>query len=313
MAYANHVLGVSLESHTKNMVFDIDTTTGKIKEIYFQNFSDTLLNPMPLLADGKLPESINWERVRSLSIHGNYFVNQSAAVAKDIWHHASLFANQGITNHVLDFQKQQRHLHTFLQLYILEVEKIIGQPLILSKEAKRTLNYLELKVSKGESYRTELQKHAPLRDPMITVLKPIFEQIHKIKVEKINQDLQAATLTGDQKRISKAFYKLLLAQRVIYMSDDAKLSLAGQDTKYAWLKNILNTYLKLGLTTKKIDSSIVFKIHEGRLWAMDSSSDQVLAVTVESFNLKPTLIESLAAKTQDFLKTQTVIQCKSLF
>ena len=55
MAYANHILGASFESHTQNIVFDIDENSGQIKEIYFRDFPDVLLNPVPLLAEIVFP------------------------------------------------------------------------------------------------------------------------------------------------------------------------------------------------------------------------------------------------------------------
>ncbi len=188
MAYANHVLGVSFESHTQNMIFDIDTTTGKIKEIYFRDFADVLLNPIPLVAAGKLPTDIQWGRVKLMSVHGNYFSDQGVAIAKDIWYHSSIYSGQGITSHITGFQKQQRHLRVFLDSYIAETERIMGQPVVLSEDAKRVMSQLEQKISKDDFYSGELQERSPLRNAMASILKPVFEQAHKIKVDKINKD-----------------------------------------------------------------------------------------------------------------------------
>lgn len=313
MAYANHVLGVSFEAHTQNMVFDIDTISGKIKQIYFRDFADVLLNPIPLMAEGKLPNDINWDRVKLMSIHGNYFSDQSVEIAKNIWYHASIYSGQGITSHIQGFQKQQRYLRIFLESYISETERIIGRPVNLSEDAKVVIGELEQKIAKTNFYSGELQERSPLRNAMASVLKPIFKQVFKIKVDKINLALRDAVLANDQKQISKAFYKLLLAQRVLFMSDESKISLVGQDTKFTWLKNTLNAYFKLGLSTKKINSSIIFKINNGRLWAIDSLSNQVLAATIEPFKLQPTLLQSIRSRISDLLETQTAIQCRSFF
>lgn len=175
------------------------------------------------------------------------------------------------------------------------------------------MDQLEQKVSKEEFYSGVLQERSPLRNAMASILKPIFEQVYKIKVSQINQDLKVAALANDQKRLSKSFYKLLLTQRVLFMSDEAKINLAGKDTKNSWLKNTLNAYLKLGLSSKKIDSTVIFKMHEGRLWAIDSVTNQTLAVTLESFNLKPTFLESLVVHTKKIFNPKQKVECSKLF
>ncbi len=313
MAYANHVLGVSFESHTQNMVFDIDMISGEIKDIYFRDFADVLLNPIPLLAENKLPQNIDWKRVKLLSVHGNYFSDQAVSVAKDIWYHSSIYSGQGITSHITGFQKQQRHLRVFLESYIAETANIIGEPIELSDDAKKVMLGLEQKISKEQFYSGELQERSPLRNAMASVLKPIFEQIYKLKNEKINNELNLAAISGDQKRLSKAFYKLMTSQRVVFTNEDAKISLVGQDTKYTWLKNTLNAYFKLGLSTKKISSTVVFKVYQGRLWAVDGISNKALAASIETFNLQPGLLEKMITTGKDLLRVNKAIQCKALF
>ncbi len=313
MAYANHVLGVSFEAHTQNMIFDIDTNTGKIKDIYFRDFADVLLNPIPLLAANKLPKNIDWNRVKLMSVHGNYFSDQAVSIAKDIWYHSSIYSGQGITSHITGFQKQQRHLRVFLESYIAETSVIMDQPVELSEDAKKVMLGLEQKISKEQFYSGELQERSPLRNAMASVLKPIFEQVFKVKNEKINNELNLAVISGDQKRLSKAFYKMMISQRVVFTTDEAKTNLVGKDTKYTWLKNTLNAYLKLGLSTKKIDSTVVFKFHDGRLWAIDSLSNKVLAATIETFDLQPRLLEKMISAGKSLLRMNKVIQCKALF
>jgi hypothetical protein len=73
MAYTNHALGISLEAHTQNMIFDVNTQTGKIKFIYFRDFADDLLSILTLIGQRKFPLDIDWNQVRLLSVHGNLF------------------------------------------------------------------------------------------------------------------------------------------------------------------------------------------------------------------------------------------------
>ena len=315
MAYANHVLGVSFESHTQNMIFDIDTTTGKIKEIYLRDFADVLLNPIPLLAAGLLPNQIEWERVKLMSVHGNYFSDQGVAIAKDIWYHASIYSGQGITSHISGFQRQQRHLKVFLEAYIKSTEQILNQPIELKADAKRVMNELEQKVAKDKFYSGELQERSPLRNAMASVLKPIFEQVFLKSEEKINQELKYVSVDSDQKRVSQKFQKLLSGQRVVFLSENAKEFMAGEDTKYTWFKNTLNAYVNLGLPSKKLNSEIVFKIHDGRIWAVDGATNKVLAVTIESVELKTAVSQNqfLQKAASFFKKPADVLLCRDLF
>lgn len=75
------------------------------------------------------------------------------------------------------------------------------------------------------------------------------------------------------------------------MGDSEKQRLSGVDTKYTWLKNTLNAYLKLGLSSKKLDSDIEFKIFDNRLWAVDKNSQKPLAATIEKYEDKLGFLE----------------------
>lgn len=291
MAYSHHVLGASFEAHTQNMVFDVDTLTGKIKDVYFRDFADVLLSPVPLLAEGRLPSEINWNRVKLLSIHGNYFSDQGTAVAKDIWYHASIYSGQGITSHITGFQKQQRHLRVFLEHYIAETERIMGQRIVLSEDAQKVMSQLEEKVAKENFYSGELQERSPLRNAMASVLKPILEQAFEVKIQKLNQQLLDAAVLADQEKVAKAFYKLVLAGRVVFFSDEARVSFAGEDTKHSWLKKTLNAYVGLGLGRRIADRRLVFKTHQDRVWAIDADTNRVMAASLESFNLQRSALE----------------------
>ena len=313
MAYANHVLGVSFESHTQNMIFDIDTSSGQIKEIYLRDFADVLLNPIPLLASGKLPNQIEWDRVKLMSVHGNYFSDQGVAIAKDIWHHASIYAGQGITSHISSFHKQQRHLNFFLHYYIKTTEEILRQPIELTDDAKRVINELKHNVKKEKFYSGELQERSPLRNAMASVLKPIFEQIFLKNQIKLNQDFEQVSLAQDQSRLSNKFEKLLSQQRVVFLSESSKQFISGKDTKFTWFKNTMNAYTDLGLPSKKLNSAIVFKIYQDRIWAIDGSTNQVLAATIEPVEMKINKNQKLQ-KVSDLLNKQNSTRlCRELF
>lgn len=146
---------------------------------------------------------------------------------------------------------------------------------------------------------------------MASVLKPIFEQVYKVKLAKIEQSLADAYIGKDQKKLAKEFYKLITLQRVVYFGENEKLRFMSVDSKYTWLKNTIYAYFKLGLSTQKIDGSIMFKFHEGRLWAVDSETQKPLAVTVESFVEKKTFLEIF--KHLFSFNSKSKMQCLRLF
>lgn len=323
MAYANHVLGASFESHTQNMVFEVDTNSGKIVNIYFRDFADVLMSPLPLLTDGRMPDQIAWNKVKLMSLHGQYFSDMGVQAAKDIWYHASIYSGQGVTSHISGFQRQQRHLRVFLENYIAETEKIIGAPVVMSADAKRVMEQLENKVSKADFYSGELTERSPLRNAMASVLKPIFEQVYSTKLAKIENDLRGAVLVGDQSRAAKDFYKLMSMGRVVFMNSEAQSSLSGlvgvernsESAKNEWLKRTLNAYLKLGLGRQKPKSPINFKIHDGRLWAVDSVTQKPLVATIEVYreNEKPFASNIFSDLKRRLLVIPKPINCQKLF
>ncbi len=158
-----------------------------------------------------------------------------------------------------------------------------------------------------------LNKIADKTDFMLAPMGPA----HRPKWSHSNPPptLKNALTTGDQKKLSKAFYKLILSQRVVFLSDAEKNRLTGVDTKYTWLKNTLNAYFKLGLSSKKNDSDIEFKIFEDRIWAVDKSSQKPLAATIEKYVAKSSFLETVKSLF-DFRKIQNLNlhgQCKNLF
>lgn len=166
LAYAHNVLGVSFEAYTQNIVLEVDHQTGEIKNFFFRDFADVLLNPIPLLADGKFPEKVDWQKVKLISIHPNYFSDPGTQMARDIWYHVSLYAGQAITSHVAGFPRQQRYLLTFIKVYIAETERISGQPIPLSSDALRVIESLEARSGRENFYSGELQERSPLRNAM---------------------------------------------------------------------------------------------------------------------------------------------------
>lgn len=283
IAYSHHVLGVSFEAHTQNMVLDIEHETGKIQKIYFRDFADVLLNPIPLLADGRFPQDIQWDKVKLLSIHPNYFSDEGVQMAKDIWYHTAIYSGQGVTSHLTGFQRQQRHILIFLKAYIAETEKILGQSIPLSIDAQKVLESLGAKASKEELYSGELQERSPLRNAMASILKSVFEFSHKVKIEKIEADLKTALLNKNQASLRKAFYRALTAQRVVFMSLEGRTQLIGMDTKMTWLKSTLQAYLNLGLGKTKPLNPVDFKVFEDRVWAVDQKTQKPLAGTIETY------------------------------
>lgn len=314
IAYSHHVLGVSFEAHTQNMVLDIEHDTGEIKKIYFRDFADVLLNPIPLLAEGRLPQDIAWEKVKLMSIHPNYFSDQGVQIAKDIWYHSAIYTGQGVTSHLTGFQRQQRHTLTFLRAYITETEKILGQSIPLTNDAQKVLESLESKASREEFYSGELQERSPLRNAMASILKPIFEFSHKIKIEKIEAELKTAIIDKDQIGLRKAFYKALTLQRVVFMGLDERSTLIGEDTKTTWLKSTLQAYLKLGLGRNKSLESVDFKVLDDRVWAIDRSTQKPMAVTVEAYQEAKTWFQRMT----DILRLKPnygggAIRCANIF
>jgi hypothetical protein len=277
------------------MVVDIEHATGEIKKIYFRDFADVLLNPIPLLAEGTLPKDIHWDKVKLMSIHPNYFSDEGVQMAKDIWYHTAIYSGQGVTSHLSGFQRQQRHTLTFLKAYIAETEKILGQSIPLTTDAQKVLESLVSKASKEEFYSGELKERSPLRNAMASILKPIFEFSHKIKIEKIETELKIAILNQDQTGLRKAFYKALATQRVVFMGLDERAKLIGEDTKTTWLKSTLQAYLKLGLGRNKSLESIDFKVLDDRVWAIDRDTQRPLAATVEVYQEATSWFQKMTA------------------
>ncbi|OFZ11197.1 MAG: hypothetical protein A2Z20_10905 [Bdellovibrionales bacterium RBG_16_40_8] len=293
LAYAHHVLGVSFEAHTQNIVLEVDQQTGKIKNLYFRDFADVLLNPIPLLSENRFPENIDWQKVKLISIHPNYFSDPSTQMAKDIWYHVSLYAGQAITSHLTGFQRQQRHLLTFLKAYIAETEKILGQPVPLSTDSLRVIDGLESRSGRGDFYSGELQERSPLRNAMASVLKPILEFSHKIKVEKIEGEIRQSIQDQDVNKLKKAFFKSMVAQRVIFMSRDARDQMVGQDTRLSWLKSTIQAFIGFGFARKIAGDDVIFKVYQNRIWAIDRATDKPLAATVDVYEEKSGWLEKV--------------------
>lgn len=313
-AWTHHVLGASFESHTQNMVLDINHETGQIVQFYFRDFADVLLNPIPLLADGRLPKDIQWEKVKLLSVHPNYFSDQGVQIAKDIWYHASIYSGQGITSHITGFQRQQRHLAIFLKNYISETEKILGQKIPLSEDAQKVLQGLEQKLSKEEFYSGELKDRSPLKNAMASVLKSVFEFSHQVKIEKIEADLKNAIETQNQSKLKKAFYRAMTQQRVVFMGLEQREYLLGQDTKTSWLKATIQAYLKFGFNLGKSNEDIEFKIFEDRIWAIDKISSRPVAAMIEQYRGNVSWIDRVSNLFQSSKKSKVdLIQCNRLF
>lgn len=318
-AYSHHVLGLSLESHTQNMVIDIDNNTGEIIKFYFRDYADVLLNPIALLGDGRMPTDIEWARVKLLSVHTNYFSDQAVGVAKDIWYHASIYSGQGITSHVEGFQRQQRYMLTFLKAYILNVEDILGEKVPLDQAAMKVLETLEEAPKKADfQIEGELQDRSKLRNAMASVLKPIFEFSHEVQSKKIELALRDAIQSHDQEKLKKSFFKDLTLQRVVFMGLDQREVLKGPDQKSSWLKATLQAYFKLGLNRRNIPVDLEFKILDDRVWAIDKVTQKPLAASIEKFQdvgnwLDKVPFFNLLFKSSKSAEPSMIQRCESLF
>lgn len=313
-AWTHHVLGASFESHTQNMVLDINRETGQIVQFYFRDFADVLLNPIPLLSDSRLPKDIQWEKVKLLSIHPNYFSDQGVQVAKDIWYHASIYSGQGITSHITGFPRQQRYLSIFLKNYISETEKILGQKIPLSEDAKKVLDGLEQRLSKEEFYSGELKDRSPLKNAMASVLKSVFEFSHQVKIDKIEYELRNAIETRNQQKLKRAFFRAMTLQRVIFMGAEQREVLLGQDTKTSWLKATIQAYLKFGFSIGKSNEDIEFKVFEDRIWAIDKESNKPIAAMIETYRGNVSWMKKVSSLFQSSRKSKVeLVQCKQLF
>jgi len=313
-AWTHHVLGASFESHTQNMVLDINHETGQIIQFYFRDFADVLLNPIPLLSDNRLPKDIQWEKVKLLSIHPNYFSDQDVQVAKDIWYHASIYSGQGITSHITGFPRQQRYLSIFLKNYISETEKILGQKIPLSEDAKKVLAGLDQRLSKDEFYGGELKDRSSLKNAMASVLKSVFEFAHTVKIEKVEAELKNAVESRNQQKLKKAFFHAMTLQRVIFMGIEEREMLLGKDTKVSWLKATIRAYLKFGFNLGKSNEDVEFKVFEDRIWAIDKESNKPIAAMIEPYRRNVSWMERVSSLFQSSKKsTVELIQCKQLF
>lgn len=318
-AYSHHVLGLSLESHTQNMVIDMNHQTGEIMKFYFRDYADVLLNPVALLGDSRMPTDIEWSRVKLLSVHTNYFSDQAVGVAKDIWYHSSIYSGQGITSHVEGFPRQQRYMLIFLKAYISEVEKILGEKVPLDPVAMKVLETLEEKPKKSEfEVDGDLQDRSKLRNAMASVLKPIFEFSHEVQSKKIELSLQTAIQSHDQEKLKKSFFKALTQQRVVFMGLDQREVLKGPDQKSTWLKATLQAYFKLGLNNHKIPVEIEFKVLDDRIWAIDKSTQKPLAASIEKFHDAGTWLEKVPFFASLFKANKpalplSVLSCQSMF
>jgi len=281
MALSHHTLGVSFEAHTQNMVIDIDKNTGEIKAIYFRDFADVLLNPIVLIADNRFPEKLDWKRVKLVSMHPNYFSDQSTAVARDIWYHASIYSGQGITSHIEGFPRQQKYMLEFLQLYLKESEKILGEKIELSQDAKDVLERLANQTIRKDS--GELQERSHLRNAMASVLKPIIEDIHQKKTAQLEEQLRSAVANADQEMAKKIFYKAMTRQKIVYMGQGERQQILGEDTKNTWLRSTIAAYLGFGFGKKQGLTSTEIRLHNGRLFAMDIETGKPLGMMVDMY------------------------------
>jgi hypothetical protein len=281
IAQAHHVLGVSFEAHTQNMVFEIDHNTGEILKIHFRDFGDVLLNPVPLIAEGRFPKNLNWHRLNLIQMHTNYFSDAHAFVAKDIWYHTALYTGQAVTSHVNGFQRQQRYLLTFLRAYLAETEKIFGEKIELPPQAEEVLKNLEdRKLKEGSG---ELQERSHLRNAMASVLKPVFEQILAKKSAKIQAALDQIHEERDQEILKKEFYKSMTRQRVVFMGSDEHTRLMGETTKNSWLHYTIAAKLGFGLRKRGNLEGVEFKVYDGRIFAIEIETRKPLGMAMETF------------------------------
>lgn len=283
LAYAHHVLGVSFEAHTQNIVLELNHQTGQIRNFFFRDFADILLNPIPLLSENRFPEKIDWQRVKLISIHPHYFSDPSVQMAKDIWYHVSIYAGQAITSHLTGFQRQQRHLLTFLKAYISETEKILGQSVPLSTDALKVIDSLESRSDREAFYAGELKERSPLRNAMASVLKPLFEFSQKSKIDQIQLELEQSIQEKDAAKLSRAFFKAMSVQRVIFMGPDERERIYGQDTKTSWLRSTVQAFFGLGLARSGTANDMDFKIYQNRIWAIDKITQRPIAATVDGY------------------------------
>ncbi len=303
VAQAHHTLGVSFEAHTQNMVFEIDDNTGEILKVHFRDFGDVLLNPVPLIAKGRFPKNLNWHRLNLIQMHTNYFSDKQGFVARDIWYHTALYTGQAVTSHVKGFDRQQRYLATFLRAYLAETEKITGEKIELPLQAIEVLQNLEnRKVKEGSG---ELQERSHLRNAMASVLKPVFDQILQKKAAKIQEQLSEIREDRDQDLLKKEFYKSMTRQRVVYMGSDEHTRLMGEVTKNSWLRYTVAATIGFGLGKKKNLEGVEFKVHDGRIFAIEKETQKPLGMAMEIFD-KSEISKALQVVRSE-LKTETDI------
>ncbi len=318
IAVSNHLLGLSFEAHTQNWTVKVDMNSGKIMEFYFRDFADVLLNPTSLLSQNRLPKDIPWNRVKLLSLHRQYFSDLGASIAKDIWFHSSLYVGQSVTSHVNGFQRQEHHLHIFLKEYLKETEAIIGQKIVLSKDAQKVMAQLENKVSKEMFYSGELLGRSLLRNAMASVLKPVFEQINEVALNDANKKLSGIPLHLEQSELAKQFFKSLNIQRVVFTSEKAQTQIGNDDTKLNWYKKTASAYIGFSLFSKSsTNASLEFKIWNGRIWAIDKETKAPLAVIIDPLPNED-VIQKNVPERRSFLNlfrrsNLNINQCRSIF
>lgn len=81
-ARANHLGGVSFESHTQNILIDLDLNTGKIIGFHFRDLDDVLLDPIAPIINGTFATNSQLQKLRTLSLHGNFFFYKILRLAK---------------------------------------------------------------------------------------------------------------------------------------------------------------------------------------------------------------------------------------
>lgn len=231
-ARANLLGGVSFEAHTQNILIDLDLKTGKINGFHFRDLDDVLLDPVTPIVNGTFAENAQLQKLRTLSLHGNFFTDIKSPEAKDIWYHMSIYTGQAIDSHDSGFTARTRYTVRFVEEYLKEAERILGKPIQLSQDAAKVLESLKTvnSSSKATLYTGELTERGNFRNALASIVKSIYEEVRKDQELKLAARMSQLS-EQDAKVAGTLFDQALKQQKVAFWSPTTRDALFLPDTK----------------------------------------------------------------------------------
>jgi hypothetical protein len=209
-ARMNLKYGLYPESHTQNLTLAIDEKTGKIANIVLKDFSDILLDPFALIAQGKATHD---QELRGVHAPRANYIPVTRDTSKFPGNNISAFTGQSVVQLSTNPKKQSAYAQTFVENYIGEAEKITGRKIELHPWYQERLDELkDLSRIKPWDPRQGNEASPLIRDYFAAILNGVYDQLSFARLPVIQPEMKAY----DQPALEEAFRQALARHEVAF-------------------------------------------------------------------------------------------------